>query len=921
MNHSNFNNWQELLENLNTEKNEQNDKRVFYNTDVNTSNTDEKIIDEKADFANHFFEELYEDLSNALSDQDKVEIDVVKNPNQVKQYWSSLFWNESISSLLSQYWFYFDQNDNKTYEDNKEKLDKVHTKGDIPVKGGMIMQSSGVKNGDAGYNFNKESEMYENWDETKTYREVKRPWVNPWYNIDGDTYKNVRGSDKHLSVLDNDDHLQKTRTQKDTEVDAVTHYKWPRLLMPENKRKVEVEDLDRNFWVIGQVIASMSAYLFDEDSPINALLGGIINEILQLWENVMFLWADFATINKRKYDKTHCEVIYLTSNTQTPYVKYDDFYQNINSQNLTTEIRDKLDFLQYEYKDFNLAILPCIRVNNHEKNYYGDAYYPFLLVLNRTISPTEWQLIEIKEGDNFLNTKISNYYDNLYAFKEYEDTYNYFFPVEDYSDYDVDSDTRFYISARGIETISMNIDEEGISDFSLQIEYEDAFRKLIKTGDNSIFTIECSLSNNAITATRTDTAARQEKTNDIESVNISKGIYLGELVSRYQTMIAPTWEIEVISLTLEPYFYKNTIESNNADRLVNTNNEALYDAPTSYNIYKTSIVPPSDTDAGSTAGEIWQNSWFGIHSIASAIVNEDLDIFTQYLNNLQKNPHKIYFINGDHMYGTDYQKEDGKAKIRTGDSFTYYKVSYPNAGYVNPELKTDRSFELDGRSHYYVATQGYAKGCVLYMPKFGGSLRIPDYLYRTDYWRINSWVGSGYGLSNYGYEIYYKGNKLSSDNWVIRWTNVAALAVPDTSMPNNPSFDYANSTLIPLDPPYMPSSSEQYHGAIVTGVATTYIHPDRSVNERFMLRKIPTSAEPQTADFQTLSQIEKFDSQRDTVYEVNWNYRPDLNDGWKLWGRGTFTGYAIRNNALRDLSALPDFEHYPENGYAGTRMN
>jgi hypothetical protein len=38
--------------------------------------------------------------------------------------------------------------------------------------------------------------------------------------------------------------------------------------MPKYERKVMVEDLDRNFWVISQCVATISAYLFEENSPL-----------------------------------------------------------------------------------------------------------------------------------------------------------------------------------------------------------------------------------------------------------------------------------------------------------------------------------------------------------------------------------------------------------------------------------------------------------------------------------------------------------------------------------------------------------------------------------------------------------------------------------------------------------------------------
>mgnify|MGYP004419405303 CR=1 FL=1 len=49
--------------------------------------------------------------------------------------------------------------------------------------------------------------------------------------------------------------------------------------MPEYQRVVEVEDLNRNFWVIGQVLTGILSFLFDEESPLNGILNGILDEI------------------------------------------------------------------------------------------------------------------------------------------------------------------------------------------------------------------------------------------------------------------------------------------------------------------------------------------------------------------------------------------------------------------------------------------------------------------------------------------------------------------------------------------------------------------------------------------------------------------------------------------------------------------
>jgi len=42
--------------------------------------------------------------------------------------------------------------------------------------------------------------------------------------------------------------------------------------MPKNTRRVEIEDLNRNFWVIAQVITAIGTYLFDPNGPIPLIM-------------------------------------------------------------------------------------------------------------------------------------------------------------------------------------------------------------------------------------------------------------------------------------------------------------------------------------------------------------------------------------------------------------------------------------------------------------------------------------------------------------------------------------------------------------------------------------------------------------------------------------------------------------------------
>lgn len=170
-------------------------------------------------------------------------LDVSSFDNEAVRYW-----NESLQAL---------------YEKYKELISN-----DINDGGADSIKFSLKQGADAGYHF-KEGE----------------PYVIPDENADGQTYEEVRGNDKIEDVLQNENNLQFTREKEKQK----KHYL--RLIMPKYGRRVEVEDLDRNFWVIGQAIDQICSFLFDDESPLNIVLRNILNELLGIWQNIYLLWG------------------------------------------------------------------------------------------------------------------------------------------------------------------------------------------------------------------------------------------------------------------------------------------------------------------------------------------------------------------------------------------------------------------------------------------------------------------------------------------------------------------------------------------------------------------------------------------------------------------------------------------------------
>lgn len=271
----------------------------------------------------------------------------------------SQHWNESFDKLLEVYWSYFvDQG----------KIDSTN----ITVKD--------LVEANAGYSF----------DNTKEER-----WVVPWHNINNDTYAEVRNNDKIVRILNDDKYLQFTHN---------LFTKYIRLLMPEYKRVVEVEDLDRNFWVIGQVLTGILAFLFDQDSPIKQLIDGSLDEITQLWENIFYLWIALAiTSQLNKYKTIEPIVVPISNDEICPYVKFDNFDfddTQYDFNGLMTYLwEERLSHLPSIYQESTLVIIPEIREENYGNNYYSKVYYPGVIVYNRRLRSSLFMLEDASAPD------------------------------------------------------------------------------------------------------------------------------------------------------------------------------------------------------------------------------------------------------------------------------------------------------------------------------------------------------------------------------------------------------------------------------------------------------------------------------------------------------------------------------------------
>ena len=339
---------------------------------------------------------------------------------------------------------------------------------------------------------------------------VIAPWVIPWYNINGKSYSTVRGVDKDIKALTNSLNLQFTQDDIDQE--------WIRLLMPENKRNVEVEDLNRNFWVIAQAITAISAYLFDEAGGMGKAFKDMTEAIIDMWENVDAMWAAIAALGSTPLiTECKCMVIPFNVYDERPYIKYDnfDFTDPQDLAVLRTACEDKLQWITHQYRDCHLVIIPEVRFNNYRENYYSKVIYPGIYIVdrNRIMNIEFWENLDFSTID--LSDATHKAY--TYGIRECsESQYEYFAPFNA-PPTDV-ADITYYELLRPSYEIEAEYDLSDVFTIDVSISYSDAARE-IATGETVTIWENGTYSTPDITATAPT------------NLDIVKGYYQGELLS------------------------------------------------------------------------------------------------------------------------------------------------------------------------------------------------------------------------------------------------------------------------------------------------------------------------------------------------------------------------------------------------------
>lgn len=291
-------------------------------------------------------QKIFESITNLTVDDEKIPQD---DGVKIKDKLNTLniatddlinYWNESVKQLANKIDNYYEMDNFKTEENGEIKIT-----GDI-----------NGKRRDAGYSFSNS------------------PYVNPNQNIYGNTYEESR-TDEIKSVLQNKDFLDYTVDSKNKRPQDLSI---TRLLMPQYARRVEIEDLNRNFWVIGQNLSAINTTISNLNDEV---LQGLLSEIAELWQNVYRLWQAIAYLYKYVNDLINSLEIERNKEAKIKVKLTYGFGTSIENQLEIKKELEKSGIVRIDNKNAKyFGILPYIKEakvveKGDYKNRLGYVYY------------------------------------------------------------------------------------------------------------------------------------------------------------------------------------------------------------------------------------------------------------------------------------------------------------------------------------------------------------------------------------------------------------------------------------------------------------------------------------------------------------------------------------------------------------------
>lgn len=142
-----------------------------------------------------------------------------------------------------------------------------------------------------------------------------------------------------------------------------------------NRHRINVKDLNDNFELITEGLKRIfENVLSDENGIYKNFFKLVLSDLVPLWENVLFLWIMYILKNSYFDTKPLIKYVYLDETDFFPSKKFD--FTNSSPSILLKDISKKIGEYVHQYQDCNLIIVPIIRFNNYEKNYYSKEIYP-----------------------------------------------------------------------------------------------------------------------------------------------------------------------------------------------------------------------------------------------------------------------------------------------------------------------------------------------------------------------------------------------------------------------------------------------------------------------------------------------------------------------------------------------------------------
>lgn len=164
------------------------------------------------------------------------------------------------------------------------------------------------------------------------------------------------------------------------------------------------------------------------------MIKGVLNEVTQQWENVMFLWATYEVLIGR--EKSIKLVLDLPINPLYPLRKFDNFY----IADITTETLEKrFAYLPKLYNHSKISLLVRVRQGNYYYNYYSKENYPYYGYYDG--SKWHWESISYDNKDLTFNANADGYNGQLYALKD----------SQNFNSYAIKGASQYYITALRIK--------------------------------------------------------------------------------------------------------------------------------------------------------------------------------------------------------------------------------------------------------------------------------------------------------------------------------------------------------------------------------------------------------------------------------------------------------------------------------------